>query len=372
MRITSTKENLIKGIQVIQSAIISKAGALPILQNFLAETNKEGLNIIATDLEMAIKHSIKVDVQSEGSVTIPMKKFSEVIQNLDEDIVSIYVDESSKILVTSGKTKIKIGGMPKSDYPLIPDIDEANSFKIKAMDIMDMIEKTVFSAASDDERRFLNGLLWENEKGIFSIVATDGRRLALYQKENLKIKKDFKVIIPSKVMNEIVKFIKSNGAGEKEDVIVSISTNQVCFKIGKTIFISRLVEGNFPAYEQIIPKKTESTLTVNTEKLLASTKRAAICSNERNGNVKYTIKKNVMIVSASSQLMEFEDEFDADFDGENFQIIHNPKFIIDILRNTSSEKVVFKFTGANTPTVIKIPENKGIVYVVMPLRLQQS
>lgn len=370
MKISSTRENLVKGIQVVQSAIASKAGALPVLQNFLAETDKDNLKIVATDLEMAIKHSIKVDVKSDGSVTIPMKKFMEVIQNLDKEDINITVDDSSKILVNSGKTKVKIGGLPKSDYPLIPDIDEKESFKVKALEIADMIEKTVFSAASEDERKFLNGLFWKNEKGVFSIVATDGRRLALYQKENFKIKKDFKVIIPTKIMNELLKFIRSGEYQEKDEILVSISTNQVCFKIGETVFISRLIEGNFPSYEQIIPKKTEATLTVNTQKLLASTKRAAICSNDRAGNVKYTIKKNVMIVSASSQIMEFEDEFEVDFDGQEMQISYNPKFIIDILKAVDSENIIFKFTGANTPTLIKIPDNEDLLYIVMPLRAQ--
>jgi len=370
MKIYSTKENLIKGIQVIQSAINSKAGALPVLQNFLAETTKEGLKVIATDLEIAIKHLINVDIKSDGSVTIPMKKFMEVIQNLDNEDVNLSVDESSRIIINSGKTKIKIGGMPKSDYPLIPDIEEKDLFKLKVFDVMDMIEKTIFSCAYDDERHFLNGLLWKNEKGILSVVATDGRRLALYQKENIKIKKDFKVIIPSKVMNEIAKFIKNNISDKKEEITIGLSTNQIGFKIKDTVFISRLIEGNFPAYEQIIPKTTESKLIVNSGKLLSATKRAAICSNDRTGSVKYDIRKNVMIVSASSQGMEGEDEFEVEFNKDNFQIVYNPKFILDILKNNTSENIIFEFTGSNTPTLIKIPDNKEILYIVMPLRMQ--
>jgi len=370
MKITSNKESLIKGIQVIQSAVTSKAGALPVLQNFLIETDENGLKLVSTDLEMAIKHFIKVDIKNDGSVTIPMKKFVDVVQNLDKEEVNIFVDEASKIAINSGKAKIKIGGLPKSDYPLIPDIEEKDSFKIKALDIMNMIEKTVFSSAADDERHFLNGLLWKNEKGVFSIVATDGRRLAVTWKEGLKIKKDFKVIIPSKIMNELVKFIKTNVKDEKEEMTVGLSTNQVGFKFGKTVFISRLIEGNFPAYEQIIPKTTEFKAEVNAEKLLAATKRAAICSNDRGGAVKYTLKKNVLIVNASSQTMDFEDELDMDFSGKEFQISYNPKFITDILKNVGSKKVTFEFTGPATPSIVKSAADAELLYIVMPLRAQ--
>ncbi|MBI4657098.1 MAG: DNA polymerase III subunit beta [Elusimicrobia bacterium] len=371
MKINSNRENLLKGIQRIQSGVSSRLGTIPILQNFLMETEDSGLKVVFTDLEMAVKHYINVDIKSDGSITVPIKKFAEILHVLnEEEEISVSVDDSNKVYINSGKTKFKLIGSPKSEYPVIPDMDETNLFRIPAEILLDIILKTIFSAATEDDRHFLNGLLWIYEKNKLSIVATDGRRLALISNNEIKAKKDFKVIIPSKVLNEVGRFIEAMNSPKSEDVLIGISTNQIGFKTGKTMFISRLIEGNFPAYEQIVPKNRETSIEINTEKLLATTKRAAICSNERGGAVKYTFKKGVLIVSSSSQNMDFEDELDIDFKGKDFQVSFNPRFLIDILRNIGIPKVALDFTVPSSPVVIRPPEKENLLYIVMPLRTQ--
>jgi DNA polymerase III subunit beta len=371
MKINSTRENLIKGIQTLQSGVSAKSGTIPILQNFLMETEGKGLKVVFTDLEMAVKHHINVDVKVEGSITIPMKKFMEIVQNLGEEAdVNISADESNRVAVNSGKSKFKLSGAPKSDYPVIPDLDETNSFNIPAGLLSSMISGTVFSASTEDDRHFLNGLLWKNEKEKFSLIATDGRRLAVASTDEVKIKKDFKVIVPAKIMNELVKFIKASAIGEKENITVGLSSNQIGFKAAKTVFISRLIEGSFPAYEQIVPKNKELSVEMNAEKLLAVTKRAAICSTERSGAVKYTFKKDVLVVNSASQTMDFEDEIEVDYKGKEFQGSFNPKIIMDILRTVGDKKVVFDFSTPATPVMVRIPGNDDFIYIVMPLRTQ--
>ncbi len=168
MKINSNKENLLKGLQTIQTGVSSKTGTIPILQNFLMETKDSGVKIVFTDLEMAIKHFIKVDIEKEGSVTIPMKKFMEIVHTLENNKdIAIAVDTASKTTINSGKSKFKVGGLPKTDYPVIPDMDESNSFKFPALVLAEMIEKTIFSSSNEDERHFLNGLLWKAEKKSF-------------------------------------------------------------------------------------------------------------------------------------------------------------------------------------------------------------
>ncbi|MCK5356817.1 MAG: DNA polymerase III subunit beta [Elusimicrobiales bacterium] len=369
MKINSNKENLLKGLQTIQTGVSSKTGTIPILQNFLMETKKEGLKIVFTDLEMAIKHFIKVDIEKEGSVTVPIKKFMEIVHTLENNKdISITVDSANKTTINSGKSKFKVGGLPKADYPVIPDMDESNSFKISAPVLAEMIEKTIFSASNEDERHFLNGLLWTAEKKIFSMVATDGRRLAINKHNDIKVKQDFKIIVPSKILNELVKFIKASDFSDKDEFLIGLSSNQIGFKINKTVFVSRLIEGNFPAYEQIIPKSPETSVDLDTQKLLDITKRAVICSNERNGVVKYEFKKNILIVKSSSQNMDFEDEMDIDYKEKDFQINFNPKYIMDILKSIGDKKIVFKLTSSSTPIIIESLKNKDLLYIVMPLR----
>lgn len=373
MKILISQGLFLECLNKIQPAVQSKTGSLPILQNFFIEAKKDYLKFAATDLEIAIKHTQKKDFKiiNEGSITIPFKKMHDILSSIEKNIdVSIEVDDD-KIIFIAGKTKIKITGLPASDYPAIPSINEKDFFKVNAREVLSMIEKTVFSSSSDDKNTVLNGLLWKKDKNNFTVAATDGRRLAVISRDIKDgSKKDFKVIIPSRVLEEVGLFIKNN-CDEKEDIIVDISTNQVGFRIKDTDFVSRFIDGNFPAYETIIPKNFESSAKVSVEKLLTSTKRAVICSGDtKTGFVKYVFKKDVLIITSSSQSADFEDEIDCEFSGKNgdFSIVYNPKFIIDILKNISSDTVEFKFTGSVTPTMIKTEKDNNLIYMVMPLK----
>lgn len=371
MKINSNRETLIKGIQTIQAGVSSKTGTIPILQNFLMETEDKGIKVVFTDLEMAIKHHIPVEIKGEGSITVPIKKFMEIVQNLGEDsAVNIAVDESNRISILSGKSRFKLGGAPKNDYPVIPDLDESNSFKMPARLLAEMITSTIFSASTEDDRHFLNGLLWKYEGDLFSLVATDGRRLAIASSKKVKAKKEFKVIVPSKILGELARYIKGAAIKDADEVTVGLSSNQIGFRIGKTVFISRLVEGNFPAYEQIIPKSHEIEININAEKLMAVTKRAAICSNERSGAVKYAFKPGALVVNSASQSMDFEDEIETDYTGKEFQISFNPKFVMDILKSAGEGDVTAEFTTPATPALLRLKGREDLLYIVMPLRTQ--
>ncbi len=371
MKITSSREILVKGIQTIQVCISSKTGTIPILRNFLMETEDKGIKVVFTDLEMAIKHHIPLEIKGEGSITVPIKKFMEILQNLGEDpSVNIEVDENNRISILSGKSRFKLGGAPKSDYPVIPDLDENSSFKVPAKLLAEMINSTIFSASSEDDRHFLNGLLWKYEKDTFSLVATDGRRLAVNSTKKIKANKEFKVIVPSKILGELAGYLKSGGLKEASEVTVGLSSNQIGFRIGKTVFISRLVEGNFPAFEQIIPKSHELEILINAKKLLAVTRRAAICCNERSGAVKYTFRKDALVVNSASQSMDFEDELEIDYKDREFQISFNPKFVLDILEAAGDSGITIELASPATPALLRINDREGLIYIVMPLRTQ--
>jgi DNA polymerase III subunit beta len=371
MKINTNRETLIKGIQTIQAGVSSKTTTIPILQNFLMETEDKGVRVTFTDLEMAVKHYIPVNIKAEGSITVPIKKFMEIVHNLgDAAEVNITADEGNRISILSGKARFKMGGAPKNDYPVTPDIDESDSFKVPAKTLAEMINNTIFSASTEDDRHFLNGLLWKNEKDSFSLVATDGRRLAIATSKKIKAKKDFKVIVPSKILGELARFIKGAGLEDKDEVTVGLSSNQIGFKVGRTVFISRLIEGNFPAYEQIIPKSHELEVTADTQALMGITKRAAVCSNERAGSVKFTFREGAIVVNSASQSMDLEDEIPADYRGKDFSISFNPKFVIDILKVTPEKEVTAQFTTPATPALIRPKGREDLAYIVMPLRTQ--
>jgi DNA polymerase-3 subunit beta len=171
-------------------------------------------------------------------------------------------------------------------------------------------------------------------------------------------------------LGELARFIKSSGIADKEEITVGLSSNQIGFRIAKTVFISRLIEGNFPAYEQIVPKTHEIEINMNAAALLGVTKRAAICSNERAGSVKYTFKAGVMVVNSSSQSMDFEDEISIDYKGKDFQISFNPKFILDILKVSGEKELTAEFTTPSTPAIIRVKGREDLIYIIMPLRTQ--
>lgn len=368
MKIKSDRETLIKGIQSIQSNVSSKIGAITILQNFLMETENGFLKLVFTDLEMAVKHYIKVSIDTEGSITMPLKKFMDIVHVLNpEEEINLSVDRSNKVSIVSGKSRFNLGGMPKSEYPVIPDAEEANSFEIPVKKLAEYISKTIFSASTENERQFLNGLLFKNEKGWFSIVATDGKRLSLIEDGSLGVKNSFKAIVPSKVLGEIVKFISISDPGKDQKAVVNLSSNQVTFKIGKTLFISKLLDSNFPDYEQIIPKSSQFSVKIDSEKMLGLTRRAMVCVNDRTGFIKYIFKKNVLIAQSSSPNMDFEDEVDIEYKDKEMAISFKPKYILDVLRNTSGV-LEFKINNPGMPVLIRAEKDRNFTHIVMPLR----
>ncbi|MFH1619367.1 MAG: DNA polymerase III subunit beta [bacterium] len=369
MKLISIRENLLEGIQTIQSAL-SPRTTLPVLQNFLLETENSKVKIIFTDLEMAIKHYINAEVQDGGSITIPAKKFSDILHTFQSNMdIKITTDNSNKIHINSGKARFWVTGTQKDEYPVVPDINKSDSFIIRASVLAEMIKRTIFASSSEETRYVLNGLLWISGKDGFEMVATDGRRLALAKNKKSQNKKDFKIIVPTKVLYELIRFINSHEPESGEDVTVGVSTNQIGFQIRNTTFISRLVDGSFPNYEQVIPSKKDFIMEAPAGELTTITKRAALCANDRAGMVKYTLKKDVLHVSSSSQNMEFEDEMPVSYKGENFQIAFNPQFIIDVLKNIESEKITFGFTTPVNPVLIEPVGNGDFRYVVMPMRV---
>ncbi len=372
MKFSIKQEKLVESLNKIQPAVQTKTGSMPVLHNFLIEVKGEGIKFVSTDLEIAITHTLKdsFSVIIEGTATVPFKKFYEIVSTIDKDKDITVSYEDDKINVVSGKVKMKIATFPPSDFPKTPSLLEKDAFRVNAFEVVSMIEKTIFSTSADDKNTVLNGLLWKKEKDVFTMAATDGRRLAVINKKISSGSKTFKVIIPSRILEEISSYVKSS-CSEKDEMSINISTNQVGFKINDTEFVSRFIEGNFPSYESIIPKSFEATASVNSDKLLTSTKRAVIAGDNKSGFVKYVFKRDVLTVMLSTQNVDFEDQIDCQFSSKNndeFVIVYNPRFIIDILKNSGAKNLEFRFTGSTTPTMITTTDDQDLIYMVMPLK----
>lgn|SRR3989338_1719938 len=370
MKIHCSKETLTQGVQTIQSALSTRT-TLPILLNFLMETENSRVKVVSTDLEMGVKHYIGAEVETDGSITIPARKFSDILHSLpDNQDVELSVDAGGKIQLKCGRSRFGITGAPKSEYPILPEFNKQNAFGAEVGVIGNMIKKTIFAASSDETRHVLNGVFWSAKKGVLEMVSTDGRRLALAAQKAVPKEKEFQVIVPIKILAEFLKLlthheIKSDSV---EKILIGVTENQIAFQLRETTLLSRLVGGSFPRYEQVIPAKKDISINLETKEFFAVTKRASLCAVDRGGSVKYTLKKGSLQVAASSQNLEFNDEMPIEYAGDDFQIAFNPTFIMDALKHIDTAKATIGLTTPVNPALLEPVGEEGTRFVVMPMR----
>lgn len=373
MKIHCSKEDLAQGVQTIQSALSART-TLPILLNFLLETENRKVKVVSTDLEMGVKHYMTAEVESDGSITIPAKKFSDILHSLpDGQEVELTVDTGGKVQLKCGRSRFGIIGAPKSEYPILPEFNKQNAFEAPAALLGDMVKKTIFAASSDETRHVLNGVFWSAKKGQLEMVATDGRRLSVVAKKAGPAAKDFQVIVPTKILAEFLRLLSHHEvkADSTEKVLVGVTENQVAFQFKETTLISRLVGGSFPHYEQVIPSKKDIVVLLDTKELLAVTKRASLCAVDRGGSVKFVLRKGELQISSSSQNQEFNEEISVDYEGDEFQVAFNPQFVMDALKHVDTHKVSLGLTTPVNPALVEpVGEGGGdYKFVVMPMRI---
>jgi DNA polymerase-3 subunit beta len=370
MKIACTKETLIQAVETIQSALSART-TLPILQNFLMETENRRIKFVSTDLEMGIKHYAQGDVSNDGSITLPARKVSEILRSLPNDKdIELSVDPGGKVQLKCGRSHFGIIGQPKSEYPVLPEFNKKNSFEVPGKVLAIMIEKTIFSVSSDETRHVLNGVFWSAKNGLLEMVSTDGRRLSVMAKKMLPPDKSFQVIVPTKVLTEMERTIRNQGGkeGDGENVLLTVSENQIGFQMKSTTMISRLLTGSFPNYQQVIPQKKDIMVVVGTQELLDVTKRAALAVGERGGAVKYTLRRGALGVEAQSPNVECKDELSLDYDGPEFQAAFNPGFVVDALKHIDSEKTQLSMTSPVNPVLFEPAGGDDYRFVVMPMR----
>jgi DNA polymerase-3 subunit beta len=369
MQIVCSKAELLKGIQIVQSAVSSKS-TLPVLSNILIETRTNQLKLAATDLEVGVRCLIKAEVVKEGALTVPAKTFSDFVRTLpDNQEIKISTEDATRMEVKSGKTRCVLLGLPKEDFPVLPEFPEDSAVTIETKTLLQMIRKTSFAASTDETRYILNGVYFMLDKGTARMVATDGRRLAFMACPVQDKKTNVAVIIPSKAIREVERLLTTEGMGA-DHIKISITENQVAFKMGETVVISRLIDGHFPNYDQVIPKTAEIRLQLAAKDLLTMTQRAALGSGERGGAVRFSLEKGRLRATGSAQgRVEVEDELPVDYSGANLEIAFNPQFVLDVLKNGDASQVYLELTTSLNPGVIRPVGDEEMLSVIMPMRV---
>jgi DNA polymerase-3 subunit beta len=368
MKVICGKEELLKGTQIVQT-VVSPRSTLPILSNFLFETDGQSIKLSSTDLEVGVSCHIKGEIVKDGSITIPAKRFGDIIRELPADgSIEIKADETNQINIKCGKSHFVLMGLPKSDYPVLPDFPVEKTFVFSKSALKSMFRRTSFAVSTDETRYVLNGVYLIADAGILKLVATDGRRLAYISRDGLDKKIQHRAIIPSKAVNEIQRILS---AEEKdEEVKIGISENQIAFQVASVTVLSRLIEGTFPNYEQVIPKKHEMEIKINVKEALSAVKQIALLTSDKASTVKFLFAKNLLRIYTSSQgLGSGEVEMETDYQGANVEIAFNPTFVIDILKNVDEDVVTFELTNSLNPALITPQNDKNYLCVVMPMRV---
>jgi len=374
MEISCTREELFRGVQTVQ-AVVGTKSTLPVLANVLMEAKGNKMEMTATDLEVGIKCSINVQVIEPGAITVPARTLSEVVRELPAEDIKIRVGEGNRVEINSKEAVFNLMGLPKEDYPVLPKFKGDGEFSIDGKLLAEMIKKTIFSVSQDETRYVLCGVYFQVAKGKVTMVSTDGRRLSYISKDiGMDRKKEAKVIIPTKAVNELNRILAQLETKEEAEqggkVKVNIEENQIGFIIDDTILISRLIEGHFPNYEQVIPRTSAITIRIRSEELLQATKRVALLTTGKSNSIRYSLKKNKLIISAITEgLGDARDVVGIDYAGEEMEIAYNPQFLIDVLRNIGCEEVFFELTNSLNPCLIRPTGEEDYISIVMPMRI---
>ncbi|MCE5195002.1 MAG: DNA polymerase III subunit beta [Nitrospiraceae bacterium] len=367
MKLSVLKEELQEKLSDIQN-IVEKRNTMPILSHFLLDAGKKGSYIIATDLETAIKEPIEIKVEKEGRLCIPARKMFEIVREVDGEI-KMDSEDGQWMKVQAGMSKFKLACLTADDFPAWPGMENSEEMQIETKGFTEMIEKSIYAAGESDTRYTLNGILFHvrAKQADITVVGTDGHRLACITKKlSTNLKEDKKVIVPRKAASEVRKFLDK----DVDKLTVVIGSSHMMFQIEGLQLLTRLIEGTYPNYEQVIPSNNEKKAKINRSEFIKALRRVSVMSREKSNAVKVDVADGLMAISASNpDLGEAKDEVKIDYKGEELSLGFNAKYLIDSLTAMAAEKVVFELQDPLSPTLLKEEGNENYRCVIMPMRV---
>ena len=368
MKLAISKEQLIQGLQAVQN-IVSTRTTLPVLSNVLVRAEGTRLDLTATDLDVTISSSVEANVEKAGAVTLPAKKLFGIIKELPNPQIELEVDEKNSCRITAGASYYKINGLAAEEFPPMPKFAENRKITLPQDKLKSLLRKTSFAISTDESRFVLNGIFMSLKDHKVTLVATDGRRLALAEEEvDIPSNSQGECIVPSKAINELNRLL-----GTKNDVEIKFTDNQAAFSLGgengySTLIISKLIDGNYPNYRQVIPGEAKERITIVREELLQALRRAEIMTSEKSNSVKLHFGKNKLEITANTpEVGEARESIAINYKGNEMAIAFNPTYMMDPLRNLDNDEVYIELIDELSPGVIKI--NGPFLYVLMPMRM---
>lgn len=366
MRLTCSQKDLLGALTTTNKAVDIN-NTLPVLNNVLLKAEGKKLYFTSTNLEVAITCNIEADIQNEGEITIPSKMFTSYINYLKDDKVEIIV-EGTDIQVQTSDSKTRIKGIAATEFPSIPLVEKEGGMMLVVKDFKKAINQVVFAAALNTTRPVLSGVYFFVEKNELKMVSTDSYRLSEKKLPAVDVAGEVKCIVPAKTILELGAIL--DGMKEEDGVTITVSKNQIMFSVGKVELISRLIEGQFPSYEQIIPQGSKTKVELDVSVISLVLKRINIFAKENNNKIILKVGKgNVLITTESTQYGEGEVTLSTTIEGEDNEIALNSQFLLDALGNIGASQIVLEIGDEVAPVVLKSKDGKGYTHIIMPLKI---
>jgi len=363
MKFSISKEKLLEGLQTVQN-VVSTRTTLPILSNVLIQADGNQLCLTTNDLDVGIRCNVDAVIAKSGGTTLPVRRLSGIVKELPASDVEVEVDSKNVASIRCGASFFKMNGLAEEEFPALPKLESAKTFTLKQRDLKDGLRKTSYAISTDETRYVLNGILFSFKENKLTMVATDGRRLALADIEvEFPRSQEGDIIIPTKCVGELSRLLGDDG-----ELKMLVGENQVAFEVNGRTLVSKLIEGNYPNYRQVIPAETRERVTLERELFYNAVRRVSLLSSDKSNSVKLIFTKNNLEVTANTpEVGEAHESLAVQFKGKDMSIAFNPQFLQDPLRSLIDEEVHLDLIDEMSPGVLKI--GTPFLYVLMPMRI---
>jgi DNA polymerase-3 subunit beta len=374
MKFKVNRNHFFNGLSSVTN-VVGNRTTMPILQNVLIEAEGDTVTLTTTNLDLGICCRIKATVTSPGRITLPIKKLVPIVRSLSQAETAVELTGKDRVKITSGSSVFQIAGLPADQFPPISNFAGQPTISLQQDDLGDMLRKVSYAQSSDENRYILNGVFFEFASGKLTVVATDGRRLAKCERKIAGAEKSLALILPARTILELMRLLKAGGTAH-----IAHNERQVGFTIDipkneeglvdRIQLVSKVVEGNYPNYRQVIPKETGSKVRLEREKVLESVSRAQLMTDDRNNTIRLTISKKTqnLEISAKSDSGEAHEPITVKYDGPEVTIAFNPQYVIDPLKALTDDEIDFEFKDEMSPGVLRGLKD-DFLCVVMPQRI---
>lgn len=367
MKFAIAQKDFLESIQTVQRAVSNK-NTLPILSGILIKAESDRLKLVATDLEIGIECYINAEIITGGEIVLPANHLSSIIRELPSKTVEINCNlETRSAEIVCGNSRFQINGYPGDDFPMLPKVEEGTQITLRQSLLKEVIEQVKIATSNDETQPFLNGALLRVDGNEFVMASTNSYRLA-QRKDVLEsdVAYKFDVILPNKTLDEMARLLDDS---VETMVTIQVTMNQILFQMENITVISRLIEGRFPNYEQVIPKNTTTFIKIDRKELFQAAKRVALIATSNSNIIKVNILNSTIILeSMNLEIGQAHEELTVSMDGPDIEISFNAAYLMDSLKVINSDEVELCFGGKLNPFIVKPVSDIDYTYVISPIR----